>query len=78
MHFHDNGPVIIGIENFSATTSGSLSGKATFTADQVNDLKAGKIYVQIHTENYPGGEIIATLTTGSGNNNPPGNNQPPY
>jgi len=74
MHFHDNGPVIIPIEGFSAILGGTFSGKATLTAEQATDLAAGKIYSQIHTVNYPGGEVIATLTkTGSSNGNPPGN-----
>ena len=62
MHFHNAGPVIIGITGFTPTTSGTYSGTATFTAAQATDLAAGKIYVQIHTVNIPGGEVIATLT----------------
>lgn len=62
MHFHDAGPVIIPITGFSQTASGTYSGTATFTADQATDLAAGKIYIQIHSVNIPGGEIKATLT----------------
>jgi hypothetical protein len=74
MHFHDNGPIIIPIEGFSAAMSGTFSGKATLTAEQATDLAAGKIYSQIHTVNYPGGEVIATLTKSGGSNNPPPGN----
>jgi hypothetical protein len=77
MHFHDDGPVIVPIEGFPEETSGTVSGTATLTAQQAVDLAAGKIYSQIHTEDYPGGEVIATLTksgsNNNSNNNPPGN-----
>lgn len=62
MHFHDDGPIIVPIMGFSATTDGSISGTATLTAQQVTDLKNGKIYAQIHTENYPAGEVLAHLS----------------
>lgn len=84
MHIHDAGPIIIPIEGFPMATSGTYSGKATLTAAQVGDLQAGKLYGQIHTENYPAGEVIGTFTTGSNNNggnNGGGNNgggNPPY
>src|SRR6185312_12693123 len=62
MHIHDNGPIIIPISGFPQATSGTYSGKATLTDAQINDLIAGKLYGQIHTENYPAGEILAVLT----------------
>ncbi|HAH23852.1 MAG TPA: hypothetical protein DCL77_08855 [Prolixibacteraceae bacterium] len=65
MHFHDAGPVIIPITGFPTATSGTYSGTATFTSTQATDLAAGKVYIQIHTANNPGGEIIATLTKAS-------------
>ncbi|WP_159519471.1 CHRD domain-containing protein [Sunxiuqinia indica] len=67
MHFHDDGPVIVDITGFPDSDSGTTSGVATFSASQVNDLASGKIYVQIHTSTYPGGEILATLLKGSSN-----------
>lgn len=72
MHFHDNGPVIDEITGFSATASGTLTGTVTFINTQVADLQAGKIYVQIHSVNIPGGEIKATLTTSSNTTYNPG------
>ena len=71
MHIHDNGPIIIPIEGFAMAVTGSFSSKAKLTADQATDLKAGKLYVQIHTENFPAGEVIAPFTASSSN---PGNN----
>lgn len=77
MHFHDNvagdGKIIIEINGFPKATSGTVSGKATLTADQANDLAAGKLYTQIHTENYPDGEILATLAASGNTSNPPSN-----
>lgn len=70
MHFHDNGPIIVHIEGFPTTATGTFSGKAMFTADQANDLAAGRIYLQIHTVNFPGGEVIATLAKTGSNPNP--------
>ncbi|MEL7589248.1 MAG: CHRD domain-containing protein [Prolixibacteraceae bacterium] len=76
MHFHNDGPVMAPITGFAAATSGTVSGKVTLTAQQATDLAAGKIYTQIHTEDYPGGEVIATLSKSAGSNNqnqnPPG------
>ena len=73
MHLHDDGPVIVPITGFPTATSGTVSGKATLTAQQAMDLAASKIYAQIHTATYPGGEVIARLSkSASGSNPPPG------
>ena len=81
MHIHDGGPIIIPITGFPQATSGTFSGMATITDAQVTDLIAGKFYGQIHTENYPAGEILAVLTKGSsaggGVNPPPGGGYTP-
>jgi hypothetical protein len=61
MHFHDNGPVIITITGYAAVTDQALTGKASFSTTQSADLEAGRIFVMIHTTNYPGGEIMAPL-----------------
>jgi len=75
MHFHDgtppNAPIIIDIEGFTQTTSGTVSGEVTLTPEQATDLAAGKIFVQVHSLNFPGGEMIAVLTV-PGNGNPGG------
>ena len=42
-------------------TSGTASGTITLTAPQVVNFLAGNFYVNIHTTNYPGGEIRAQL-----------------
>jgi hypothetical protein len=77
MHFHNDGPVLVGIEGFPNATSGTVSGKIMLTAQQATDLAAGKIYIQIHTEGYAGGEVIAPLSKSSNQNpspNPGGDN----
>ncbi len=62
MHFHDNGPIIVKISNFTVGLNGSATGSASFTATQAADLLSGYIYIMIHTQKYPNGEIMATLT----------------
>jgi hypothetical protein len=69
MHFHDDGPVIHDIEGWEAETSGSVSGMVTFSADEAADLAAGDVYVQIHTEDYPGGEVVSPLAKDENVNN---------
>jgi hypothetical protein len=65
MHFHNNGPVMVGIPGFPEDTGGTVSGKVTLTSQQANDLAAGQIYMMIHTVDYPGGEVSATLLKSS-------------
>jgi CHRD domain len=43
------------------TGSGTISGTATLTAAQIADIDAGKYYVNLHTVNYPNGEIRGQL-----------------
>ena len=68
MHLHDNGPVMAEITGFPSSTSGTVSGSATLSIPQSDDLEAGKIYAQIHTVNFPAGEIKATLSKNSTTN----------
>lgn len=51
----ENAPPVI-------TMSDSLmEGQADITDEQISDLEAGKYYVNVHTEKYPGGEIRGQL-----------------
>lgn len=70
MHFHgaENGsdttssPVVIGINGFSTGTSGTLSGMTRELTDaEVNQLLAGKWYLNIHSDVYPAGEIRGNI-----------------
>ncbi len=74
MHFHNDGPVMVGIPGFTQSTGGSVSGKITLTSQQASDLASGQIYIQIHTVDYPGGEVIATLTKSSSSSTNTGGN----
>jgi len=58
-HFHlgaagQNGSVIQPIEFSGSTADGVWNN---LTQDQINDLNAGLIYVNVHTSNFPDGEI---------------------
>jgi hypothetical protein len=59
-HFH--GPAVAGANagvalGFTGSVESPIKGTATLTAAQVDDLKAGKWYVNLHTAANPGGEV---------------------
>ncbi len=60
-HFHGPAPhgqnagVLAPIGDKNPTSP--VTGTVTLTDDQIKDLKAGKIYVNVHTAANPGGEI---------------------
>lgn len=60
-HIHKgSGGVIINFKDdgYSTAQSGTFSGSATLADDTwVQDLKDSKLYGQIHTGTYPGGEL---------------------
>jgi hypothetical protein len=56
-----NGGVLFPFTPPLATTSGTFSGTIVVTAANVADLIAGLYYVNIHTTNFPGGEIRGQL-----------------
>ena len=55
-----NAPVIIPF----AKVDSPIEGSATLTDAQAADLKAGKLYINIHTAENKGGEIRGQLTGG--------------
>jgi hypothetical protein len=62
-HFHSgeagkNGPVAVPI----TPATSPFEGSATLTDAQANDLLAGKLYVNVHTEANKGGEIRGQVT----------------
>ncbi len=76
-HFHNaplgvNGPVVRGMGGADGFVLGSTSGSfdgfwrdtdfQPLNATRVSDLLAGNIYFNIHTSNFPGGEIRGQLT----------------
>ena len=56
-----NGPVIIPLTG-SAGGVWSVPAGAKLTAEQLEDYKAGKLYVNVHTAEHKGGEIRTQLT----------------
>jgi hypothetical protein len=51
-----NGGVILAL-GITGGTSGSITGSGTLSAANVNAMLAGNTYVNLHTSNFPGGEI---------------------
>ena len=47
--------------NVSRATSGSISGSVDLTNDQMESLRQGRIYVQIHSEDAPEGNLWGWL-----------------
>ncbi len=64
-HFHGpaepgkNGGVVLAIPG---ATKSPAEGSATLTDAQAAELEAGKLYVNVHTEANPGGEIRGQVT----------------
>jgi hypothetical protein len=64
-HFHGpadpgkNAGVVVAIPG---ATSSPAEGSATLTDAQAADLESGKLYVNVHTEANPGGEIRGQVT----------------
>lgn len=64
-HFH--GPATVSANAgvalpFTGTMTSPMSGQATLTAAQAADLMAGRWYGNIHTAQFPGGEIRGQMT----------------
>lgn len=66
-HFH--GPAAMGqntgVASGFADVSSPIRGEVTLTAAQAADLLAGRWYVNVHTQRYPGGEIRAQVVPAS-------------
>ncbi len=58
-HFH--GPAEPGKNAGVAVPIPATRGKATLTDTQAADLMAGRWYVNVHTQRYPGGELRGQL-----------------
>jgi hypothetical protein len=54
------GPAI-GDLTATAATSGSISGSIELTKEQVDDLAAGRLYVQLHSQKAPDGNLWGWL-----------------
>jgi hypothetical protein len=54
-----NGPVIVPLDKNGDTYTVPAGRK--LTPEQMNDLKAGNLYVNVHTNRYKGGEVRGQL-----------------
>ena len=54
------GPAI-GELTATAATSGTIGGSIELTKDQIDDLAAGRLYVQLHSEKAPDGNLWGWL-----------------
>lgn len=61
VHIHNQSSIIFHLANYPQATTGFFTGNVTLTSAQASDLASGKLYIQIHTTGYPGGEVLATL-----------------
>jgi hypothetical protein len=52
-----NAPVLFPFSGVPAATSGSFNGTFAINATQVGYLNSDQLYVNIHTQTFPGGEI---------------------
>jgi hypothetical protein len=59
-HTAMRGPAI-GDLTATAATSGSISGSIELTKEQVDDLVAGRLYVQLHSQKAPDGNLWGWL-----------------
>jgi len=71
-HFHgpaakgENAGVQIWLTEKGKPVESPIKGQATLTPDQAKDFAAGKWYVNVHTEQHPGGEIRGYVTPPKG------------
>ena len=54
------GPAI-GDLTATAATSGTISGSIELTKDQIDDLSSGRLYVQLHSQKAPDGNLWGWL-----------------
>jgi hypothetical protein len=52
-----NGPVQLWLAKKDSPVESPIKGHATLTPDQANQFEAGELYINLHTEAHPGGEI---------------------
>lgn len=54
------GPAI-GDLTITAATSGSITGSIELTKEQIDDLAAGRLYIQVHSQKAPDGNLWGWL-----------------
>jgi hypothetical protein len=62
-HFHGpaaagkNGPVVIWLSKQGTPPASPIKGEATLTPEQAQEFTAGDLYINVHTQTHPAGEI---------------------
>jgi hypothetical protein len=56
----------IGELTATAATSGTISGSIELTKEQIDDLGAGRLYVQLHSQKAPNGNLWGWLLASEG------------
>ena len=56
----------IGDLTATAETSGTISGSIELTKEQIDDLAAGRLYVQLHSQKAPDGNLWGWLLVPEG------------
>ena len=59
------GPAI-GDLTVTAATSGSVTGSIELTREQIDDLAAGRLYIQVHSQKAPDGNLWGWLLASEG------------
>ncbi len=59
------GPVVFDLKP-STGTSGTIAGSIDLTAGQITDLEQGRLYVQLHSEKAPDGNLWGWLLPAGG------------
>jgi len=78
-HFHQGPPGVPGgivvniplVPSPAGSTSGQFTGAQVIPAALVNELRAGNLYINIHTSTFPGGEIRGQVHRGPPCSPPP-------
>ncbi|MGO9039810.1 MAG: CHRD domain-containing protein [Steroidobacteraceae bacterium] len=52
-----NGPVQIWLTKKGSPVESPIKGQATLTPEQAKQFEAGELYINVHTETHPAGEI---------------------
>lgn len=52
------------LDEHSDHPTSPITGTVTLTDHQIEELKAGQLYVNVHSQNYPDGEIRGWLVSG--------------
>lgn len=63
-HFHIGGPGVASMNvavSFTNVQTSPITGTATLTPAQTDELLKGNFYANLHTDKYPGGEIRANV-----------------